>query len=77
MLLIFLLIGVITGVWRACGTIAVIVDWSSRLILPSVFVLVSFLLCAFVSMLSGTSFGTAATIGVVCMTISRSMGLSR
>lgn len=75
-LLIFLLIGVITGVWRACGTIAVIVDWSSRLILPSVFVLVSFLLCAFVSMLSGTSFGTAATIGVVCMTISRSMGLN-
>ncbi len=75
-LLVFLLIGMITAVWRACGTIPVIVVYASQLIVPSLFVLITFLLCCFVSVLFGTSFGTAATIGVICMTVANSMEIS-
>ncbi|MEG0804435.1 MAG: sodium:proton antiporter, partial [Pygmaiobacter sp.] len=39
MVLMFLLIGMLTGVWRACGTIPWIVYYSTGLIAPRYFVL--------------------------------------
>ena len=65
-LLVFVLIGMLTALWRASGTIAVIVCYASALIRPSVFLLMAFLLNCGLSALTGTSFGTAATIGVIC-----------
>ena len=38
-----------------------------------VMLLASFLLCCLISFLTGTSFGSAATIGVICMTMANSM----
>lgn len=38
--------------------------------------LVSFLLCCLISFLTGTSFGSVATMGVICMTMAKSMGIS-
>lgn len=75
-LIIFLLIGMLTALWRACGTIPAIVCAAAALIQPGVFYLLSFLLNCGVSVLTGTSFGTAATMGVVCMTMAGTMGLS-
>ena len=65
-LLIFVFIGSMTALWRACGTIPVIVVYASGLIRPSIFPLVSFLLCCGISFLTGSSFASAATMGVVC-----------
>ena len=76
MLLTFLLIGVLTALWRAAGTVAVLVCYAARLIRPSLFLLMAFLLNCLVSYLTGTSFGTAATMGVVCTTIAAAMGVS-
>ena len=75
-LFIFLLIGMLTALWRAGGTNPAIVCAAGGLIRPEVFYLLSFLLNCGVSVLTGTSFGTAATMGVVCMTMARTMGLS-
>ena len=74
-LMIFGLIGFITALWRASGTIAVIVCWSSKLVSPSAFLLIAFLLNCMVSILTGTSFGTGATMGVICMAMGRAMEL--
>ena len=74
-LFIFILIGMITAVWRACGTIPFIIYHMSGLLIPSVFILIVFLLCCFVSLLTGTSFGTAATIGIICMSIAKASGI--
>ena len=41
---------------------------------PSVMILMAFLLNALVSVLTGTAFGTAATMGVICMTMAKAMG---
>ena len=65
----------ITAVWRACGTIPFIIYHMSGLLIPSVFILIVFLLCCFVSLLTGTSFGTAATIGIICMSIAKANGI--
>ncbi len=72
----FLLIGLLTASWRFGGTIAFIISSASELISPQIFVLMTFVLNAFVSFLMGTSFGTSATMGVICMTMAKSMGLN-
>ena len=75
-LLVFILIGMITALWRASGTIAFIVYMGSKLISPSILILITFLLCAMLSLLIGTSLGTAATIGVICFSIGKTMGIN-
>ena len=65
-LITFLLIGMLTALWRAAGTIPAIICYTIHFIKPSVFLLMVFLLNSLVSVLTGTSFGTAATVGVVC-----------
>jgi len=71
-----LLIGILTACWRASGTVSAIICYSARLIRPSVFLPVCFLLNCLVSVLTGTSFGTAATMGVICMTMANTLGVS-
>lgn len=75
-LIAMLLIGMLTALWRAAGTVPVIICYGSWMIRPSVFLLASFLLNSLVSFLTGTSFGTAATMGVICMTMATTMGVN-
>lgn len=75
-LTIFTLIGMLTGVWRICGTIPMLIDWALSLINPTFFVLWSFLLCAALSTLIGTAFGTVSTLGVVCMLMAHTAGFN-
>lgn len=75
-LVTFFLIGILTAFWRAAGTIPVIVCYAAGWIRPSVFLLMTFLLNSVVSVLTGTSFGTSATMGVICATMGTAMGVS-
>lgn len=75
-LIIFAFIGCLTAVWRVCGTIPYILYHAMGFISPRYFVLCTFLLCSMMSFLTGTSFGTASTMGVICMLISNAAGLS-
>lgn len=74
-LITFILIGTLTALWRAGGTIPFIVYHCIPFCHPKVIVLATFLLCCMISILTGTAFGTAATIGVICVTIANSMGV--
>ncbi len=74
-LITFFLIGVLTALWRAAGTVPVIVCYASALIRPSVFLLMTFLLNCGVSVLTGTAFGAAATMGVICAAIGAALGV--
>lgn len=74
--IVMLLVGALTALWRACGTVAFIVNVSSGALSPGLFLPASFALCAVISVLTGTSIGTAATMGVICMSVGNSMPLS-
>lgn len=76
LLVVFLLIGILTAFWRMSGTIPVIIAYALRLIRPKIFYLMCFLLCCGLSFLTGTSVGSAATIGVICMSLSVTMGMN-
>lgn len=64
---IFVLIGAITAVWRASGTVAYVVYYGIKFMNPNYFILYAFILCCIVSFLLGTSLGTVGTIGIILM----------
>ena len=76
MLVTFILIGLITAIWRSAGTIPMIVSLCSSLISPTSFILITFLLCCLISALTGTALGTAATAGVISMSMGEVLGVS-
>lgn len=71
---ILLLIGAITAVWMAAGTVPALVYYGTGLISARFFILWAFLLTSGVSVLLGTSFGAAGTIGIALMVMARSGG---
>lgn len=74
-LITLLLIGIITAYWRAAGVIPAIIFYTSDFFTPSIILLMSFWLCALISVLTGTAFGTAATMGVICAAIADNLGV--
>ena len=74
-LLVFQLIGVLTAFWRACGALPLIICCAVDLIQPKILLLMTFLLNCGVSVLTGTAFGTAATMGTICVSVGVSMGM--
>ncbi|AKN30739.1 sodium:proton antiporter [Clostridium carboxidivorans P7] len=73
---IFVLIGAITAVWMASGTVSAIVYYEIKLLRPNIFILCAFLISSFVSLLIGTSFGTVGTVGIALIVIARSGGVN-
>lgn len=71
---ILLLLGLLTALWRAGGTVAFFVWTGVRMITPKTFVLIAFFLSALFSLAFGSSFGVVGTAGVILMTIARSGG---
>lgn len=74
-LVVFVLIGFLTAVWRAAGTIPCIVYYSASSMAPRYYLVLTFLLCCGMSALTGTSFGTASTMGVICAGIGRALDI--
>lgn len=74
-MLTFVLIGVMTALWRAAGTIPVLICYASTLIRPGVFLLMCFLLNCGMSLLTGSSFASTATMGVICAAMGAAMGV--
>lgn len=69
------IIGFVTATWRVSGTITVFVYYGMRVITPSLFLIITFLLSSLLSYALGTSFGVAGTVGVIFMTLARSGGV--
>ena len=70
------IVGILTAMWRADGTIAYIVSSAAGLFKPSILIVTIFLMNCLVSFMTGTSFGTAATMGVISMTIAGTAGVN-
>jgi len=67
MLLILLAIGMLIGTWVLSGTIPLLISWGIRLVHPQFLVLTAFLVTAVMSLCTGTSWGSAGTLGVALM----------
>ena len=73
-ILILLAIGVLIGSWIVSGTIPMLIYYGISVISPEWIYIFSFLLCIIFSLLTGTSWGSAGTIGIVMIGISQVYG---
>lgn len=73
-ILILLLIGAIAGTWMVSGVVPTMIYYGLKILHPSFFLVASCLICAVVSLMTGSSWTTIATIGVALMGIGEAMG---
>lgn len=73
---VMFIIGFITAVWRSSGTISFFIYYGIKLITPSLFLIITFVLCCLLSYALGTSFGVAGTAGVIFMALARTGGVN-
>lgn len=75
-IIILLLIGAISGTWMLSGTVPTLICYGLEVIHPKIFLAVACIICALVSLVTGSSWTTIATIGVALMGIGQAMGFS-
>ena len=73
--IILVLIGMLVGVWIIGGIVPTMIYYGLKLISPRVFLPVTFVLCAITSVMTGTSFGSIATVGLALMGVGRGMSI--
>ena len=73
-ILILLLIGAIAGTWMISGVVPTLIYYGLQILHPSFFLVASCVICAIVSLMTGSSWTTIATIGVALMGIGEAMG---
>src|SRR5215218_7461819 len=73
---ILLMVGALIGVWNMSGTIATIVYYGIQFLSANWFYFAAALITALVGLATGSSWTTAATIGVALVGISKVIGVS-
>lgn len=73
-IIILLLIGSISGAWMLSGIVPTMIYYGLEMLNPKIFLVASCIICALVSLLTGSSWTTIATIGVAFMGIGRALG---
>ncbi len=72
---IFILIGMVIASFMQSGTISTLIYYGLSWLNPSIFLAVGLILCAVMSVATGTSWGTVGTMGVVLMGIGAAMNI--
>ncbi|MBQ5754014.1 MAG: sodium:proton antiporter [Alistipes sp.] len=75
-IIILLFIGAIAGSWMVSGIVPAFICYGLEIIHPKVFLGVACIICAVVSVVTGSSWTTIATIGVALMGIGKAEGFS-
>ena len=74
-LLILLFVGALAGTWLASGIIPAMIYYGLQIIHPSVFLPACIIICAIISIATGSSWTTSATVGIALIGIGRAMGI--
>jgi NhaC family Na+:H+ antiporter len=72
---IFFLIGVLIAAFIESGTIGGLIYYGVDLLHPTIFLPAGLVLCSFMSLATGTAWGTIGTIGVVLMGLGGALGI--
>ena len=75
-LLILLCVGMLSGSWMISGIVPTLIYYGVQIMSPQFFLVSSCIICAFISLLSGSSWTTIATIGVALLGIGHALGIS-
>ena len=75
-LIILLLIGSLTGTWMMSGIVPSMIYFGLKLLSPSIFLFAACIICSVVSLATGSSWSTIATIGIAMLGIGNALGIN-
>lgn len=75
-LLILLAVGMLAGSWMVSGVVPTLIYYGVQILSPQFFLIGACVICALVSLLSGSSWTTIATIGVALLGIGDALGIA-
>jgi len=75
-ILILLMIGALAGTWLISGVVPAMVCYGLQILSPSTFLFATVVICSIVSVVTGSSWSTVATVGVAMLGIGNALGFS-
>ena len=76
-LLILLSVGMLAGSWMISGVVPTLIYYGVQILSPQFFLVTACIICSLVSLLSGSSWTTIATIGVALLGVGDALGISQ
>ena len=73
-IIILLIIGALSGIWMISGVVPTLIYYGMQIIHPSFFLASTCIICALISVMTGSSWTTIATIGIALMGIGKAQG---
>ena len=73
--LILLTVGMLAGSWMVSGVVPTLIYYGVQILMPQFYLVTACVICALVSLLSGSSWTTIATIGVALLGIAHALGI--
>ena len=74
-ILILLLIGSLAGTWMISGIVPAMIYYGLKILNPTILLFASCIVCALVSLATGSSWTTIATVGLALIGIGRALGI--
>ncbi len=74
-ILILLLIGSLSGTWLISGVVPAMIYYGLKILNPTIFLLAACAVAAIVSLATGSSWSTIATVGIALLGIGKALGL--
>lgn len=75
-LLILLMVGALSGTWLVSGIIPTMIYYGLQLLNPTFFLVATVIICAIISIATGSSWTTSATVGIALIGIGETLGIS-
>jgi len=74
-ILILMIVGLLIGVWIASGVVPVMIYYGLKILAPGYFLVATALTCSLISLATGSSWSTAATVGLALMGVGQALGM--
>ncbi len=74
-ILILLFVGALAGTWLVSGIIPTLIYAGLKILNPSIFLPASVVICAIISLATGSSWSTTATVGIALIGIGKAIGM--
>jgi NhaC family Na+:H+ antiporter len=75
-ILILLMVGALAGTWLISGIIPSMIYYGLQVLNPTIFLAATLIICAVISIATGSSWTTAATVGIALIGIGEALGIS-
>lgn len=74
-LLILLMVGSLAGTWMVSGIIPTMIYYGMEILNPTIFLVSTVIICSIISIATGSSWTTSATVGIALIGISSAIGI--